>query len=156
MSDRIAVINHGQLKQLDEPRTIYDFPANTFVADFIGESTFVPVTVSGGKVTYDGTTLQTATKPNGATKYNLMMRPERISFVSGRKPKDMNVFKGTVNELVFQGESFLMYAALSDGTLVSVRGATQKGAMANVPDVGAAVSLGLHKDDTVLIPDTGD
>lgn len=156
MSDRIAVINHGKLMQLDKPRAIYDFPANTFVADFIGESTFVPVSVSSGKVSYDGTTLQTASKPDGATKYNLMMRPERLSFVSGRKPKDVNVFKGTVSELVFQGESFLMYADLSDGTQVAVRGATQKDAMAVVPEVGKPVSLGLHKDDTVLIPDTGD
>ena len=39
MSDRIAVINHGRLMQ-DTPRHIYDRPANRFVADFIGESTF--------------------------------------------------------------------------------------------------------------------
>ncbi len=156
MSDRIAVINHGKLMQLDEPRTIYDFPANTFVADFIGESTFVPVQVKGGKVSYDGATLQTATKPDGAAKYNLMMRPERLSIVKGRKPAGMNVFKGTVSDLVFQGESFLMYVELSDGTQVAVRGATQKESMANVPQVGGKVSLGLHREDTVLIPDTGD
>ncbi|NNE21538.1 MAG: ABC transporter ATP-binding protein [Rhizobiales bacterium] len=156
MSDRIAVINHGRLMQLDVPRTIYDYPANTFVADFIGESTFVPVAVAGGKASYDGTALITATKPDGATKYNLMMRPERLSFVSGRKPKDVNIFKGTVNDLVFQGESYLMYAGLADGTQVAVRGATQKDSMANAPQIGASVTLGLHKDDTVLIPDTGD
>ncbi len=37
MSDRIAVINHGRLMQLDTPERIYDRPANRFVADFIGE-----------------------------------------------------------------------------------------------------------------------
>lgn len=156
MSDRIAVINHGKLMQLDAPRTIYDFPANTFVADFIGESTFVPVQVSDGKASYDGTVLQTAAKPDGAAKYNLMMRPERISIVSGKKSKNLNSFKGTVSNLVFQGESFLMYTALSDGTQVALRGATQKEAMAAMPSVGDTVTLGLHKDDTVLIPDTGD
>ncbi|MEM7426515.1 MAG: ABC transporter ATP-binding protein [Pseudomonadota bacterium] len=156
MSDRIAVINHGRLMQLDEPRTIYDHPANTFVADFIGESTFVPVSIAGGKASFGGAALQTADKPDGAARYNLMMRPERLSFISGRKPKDMNVFKATVSDLVFQGESFLMYAALSDGTQVAVRGATQRDAMATMPAVGEAVSLGLHRDDTVLIPDTGD
>ncbi len=156
MSDRIAVINHGRLMQLDVPRTIYDYPANTFVADFIGESTFLPVEVNGGKATFNGTSLVSAMKPEGTADYNLLLRPERLSIVSGRKPKDVNLFKGTVNDLVFQGESFLMYAALSDGTQIAVRGATQKDAMANVPDVGQAVTLGLHKDDTVLIPNTGD
>jgi putative spermidine/putrescine transport system ATP-binding protein len=43
MSDRIAVINHGRLMQLDTPREIYDRPANRFVADFLGESTFLPL-----------------------------------------------------------------------------------------------------------------
>ena len=156
MSDRIAVINHGRLMQLDAPRAIYDFPANTFVADFIGESTFLPVTVANGRANYNGTALQTAKAPDGADKYTLLLRPERLSLLSGRKPKDMNAFTGTVRDLVFQGESFLMYAALADGTQIAVRGATQKDAMANVPEVGGTVTLGLHKDDTVLIPDTGD
>ena len=43
MSDRIAVINHGQLQQVDTPEVIYNQPANSFVADFIGESTMLPL-----------------------------------------------------------------------------------------------------------------
>ena len=153
MSDRIAVINHGRLMQLDKPRQIYDFPANKFVADFIGESTFLAVSVADGKTTYNGTPIKTAAKPDGAANYALLMRPERMSLISGRPPKDMNIFKGKVRELVFQGESFLMYAELADGTQVAVRGATQRDAMANVPDVGNDVKLGLHRDDSVLIAD---
>ncbi len=156
MSDRIAVINHGKLMQLDQPRKIYDFPANTFVADFIGESTFLPVSVSGGKATYNGASLKTAKKPDGDGAFNLLLRPERLSVISGRKPGDTNFFKGTVSDVVFQGESFVMYAGLDEGTQISVRGATQKDTMAGLPDVGQGVILGLHKDDTVLIPDAGE
>lgn len=36
MGDRIAVMNHGRLQQVDVPETLYDNPANTFVAGFIG------------------------------------------------------------------------------------------------------------------------
>ena len=36
MSDRIAVINDGELKQLDTPNQIYRSPNNAFIADFIG------------------------------------------------------------------------------------------------------------------------
>ena len=43
MSDRIAVINHGQLQQVDTPEVIYNQPANSFVMDFIGESTMLPL-----------------------------------------------------------------------------------------------------------------
>jgi len=54
MSDRIAVINEGKLMQLDSPRRIYDQPANPFVANFIGESTLLPVEHSDGHVSYAG------------------------------------------------------------------------------------------------------
>jgi multiple sugar transport system ATP-binding protein len=36
MGTRIAVINHGVLQQVDTPQTLYDSPANQFVAGFIG------------------------------------------------------------------------------------------------------------------------
>jgi putative spermidine/putrescine transport system ATP-binding protein len=58
--------------------------------------------------------------------------------------------------LVYQGESFLMYVALADGAEVGVRGVTRRDAMARVPQVGGKVTLGLHRDDTVLIADAGD
>ena len=37
MSDRIAVFNAGRLQQVDAPRSVYEQPANAFVAQFIGE-----------------------------------------------------------------------------------------------------------------------
>ena len=69
MSDRIAVINHGKLMQLDTPGRIYDRPSNRFVADFIGESAFLPVTCSGGEaVSYDGSKVEpVGTAPGGGS-----------------------------------------------------------------------------------------
>ena len=43
MSDRIAIMNNGKIEQLAEPKEIYEHPVNAFVADFIGESNFLPV-----------------------------------------------------------------------------------------------------------------
>ncbi len=45
MSDRIAVMNDGEVVQVADPATIYNRPANRFVADFIGETNFLPGTV---------------------------------------------------------------------------------------------------------------
>jgi multiple sugar transport system ATP-binding protein len=36
MGERVAVMNHGRLEQVDRPQTLYDRPANLFVAGFIG------------------------------------------------------------------------------------------------------------------------
>ena len=151
MSDRIAVINHGRLMQLDQPRRIYERPANTFVADFIGESTFLDVSVSDGRPLYDGKPLEVAEPLDGAASYLLMLRPERLHVMTGPAEPDVNVFTGRVKELVYQGESFLLYVSLADGTEVGVRGVTRRETMAAVPEVGGEVTVGLHREDTVLI-----
>ena len=38
MADRVAVFNDGQVQQVDDPQTLYDFPQTPFVADFVGSS----------------------------------------------------------------------------------------------------------------------
>ena len=46
MSDRIAVMNTGSIRQIGGPRDIYDHPAERFVADFIGDTNFLPAEIS--------------------------------------------------------------------------------------------------------------
>ena len=41
MSDRVAVMNDGQIEQLAPPQEVYDRPATDFVAEFIGDTNFV-------------------------------------------------------------------------------------------------------------------
>lgn len=43
MSDNIAVMNNGRIIQISQPDIIYNRPANTFVADFIGAGNFIPL-----------------------------------------------------------------------------------------------------------------
>jgi spermidine/putrescine transport system ATP-binding protein len=45
MSDRLAVMNAGRIAQIGSPRTIYDEPADTYVADFLGVSNLMEVEV---------------------------------------------------------------------------------------------------------------
>jgi spermidine/putrescine transport system ATP-binding protein len=54
MSDRIAVMNHGKVLQVDDSTTLYDRPSTRFVASFIGTSNFLTGQVtmaSGGRPT---------------------------------------------------------------------------------------------------------
>jgi len=46
MSDRIAVMSEGRVQQIGTARTVYDRPANRFVADFIGETNFIPAEIA--------------------------------------------------------------------------------------------------------------
>jgi spermidine/putrescine transport system ATP-binding protein len=45
MSDRIAVMSHGRLEQVDAPEALYDRPRTRFVADFLAVRNLLPVTV---------------------------------------------------------------------------------------------------------------
>ena len=56
MSDRIAVLNKGELQQIDPPLTCYNQPANRFVAGFIGSPSmnFADATVGDGTLDANG------------------------------------------------------------------------------------------------------
>ncbi len=151
MSDRIAVINHGRLMQLDTPRHIYDRPANRFVADFIGESTFLPLTRSGDEFQFAGTPLHLDQPPTGGGDYMLLVRPERLKVVDGPAP-DLNIFAGEITELVFQGDTSLAYVRLAEGTVIAVRASTRAGEAVQDAKVGDRLSFGLSRADSVLVP----
>ncbi|MEM7221795.1 MAG: ABC transporter ATP-binding protein [Pseudomonadota bacterium] len=154
MSDRIAVINHGRLMQLDDPMGLYDRPANRFVADFIGESAFLPVTRAKDSVHYEGRPLTLTEAPPDGEPLLLMVRPERLRLLDGTGDVgEMNRFGGTVVDVVYQGDSYLMVARLADSSEVSLRGVVRRDTLAALPSVGDPVSLGLSPSDTTLILD---
>ena len=155
MSDRIAVVNFGRIMQLATPQQLYDQPENKFVADFIGESTFLDITRNSNTLMAAGAVLHTDKPIPDKKNLSLMIRPERIHLMNGQPDKEMNVFSATVSELVYQGESFLLYAILRDGTEVAVRGVNRSGTFATLPRRGDSVQLGLHASDTVIIEDEG-
>ncbi len=80
-----------------------------------------------------------------------MVRPERLQLLTGAVPDDLNALRGTVQEVVYQGESFLLQVLLADGSRIAARGVSSAGAMAVLPDAGAAVTLGLGIEDTILL-----
>jgi putative spermidine/putrescine transport system ATP-binding protein len=151
MSDRIAVINHGRVMQLGTPRQIYERPANRFVAEFIGESTFLPVEPAADGYSYAGRPLHLPVDTPPGRHRLLMLRPERLLLLDGEPSQHCNVLAGTVRHLVYQGDSMLVQVALADGTAVAVRAASTSRALAALPAPGAAVRLGLMPEDTALL-----
>lgn len=151
MSDRIAVVNHGRIMQLATPRDLYERPANRFVADFIGESTFLPVTRQGERILFDDMVLRHDAPPPDTDSLLLMVRPERI-VLSREGPQDgVNNFSATATEVVYQGDSFLLHADLHGGHQIVLRGAMRGANVSALPSVGEALTLCLAPEDTVLI-----
>lgn len=115
ISDRIAVMRDGRVEQLADPKTIYNHPANMFVADFIGVSSFLDGTAEKGVVTVlDKSKIQPAIDPAYSGKVKISVRPEQ--FIIG----DENTYelKGTVELVTFIGSYTNYEISLEDGSLV--------------------------------------
>jgi putative spermidine/putrescine transport system ATP-binding protein len=153
MSDRVAVIHRGRIMQLDAPRLLYERPVNRFVAEFIGESAFLPVERSGDAFFCAGQRLKLPTGKLPTGPCRLMLRPERLQLLASAVPEHMNALRGRVRHMVYQGDSFLLQVALSEDAEISMRGASTSSAMAAVPRPGDMVTLGLEAEDTLLLPD---
>jgi spermidine/putrescine transport system ATP-binding protein len=81
MSTRIAVMSDGRVQQIGTPSEIYYKPRSRFVADFIGESNFLDVSVREAGVARltDGSAVPcTVNGWNGGDRATLMVRPESI------------------------------------------------------------------------------
>jgi spermidine/putrescine transport system ATP-binding protein len=81
MSDRIAVMNRGRVEQVAVPEEVYNRPATTFVAGFIGVSNLMPATVTGPEeVKLDqGQTISTRTDGfSRGERCHAVVRPEKL------------------------------------------------------------------------------
>jgi putative spermidine/putrescine transport system ATP-binding protein len=153
MSDRIAVMNVGRIVQLDTPQQLYVRPRTRFVADFVGESSLLPVEVDEAGARFGGRLLKSYERPsNTVAKQWLVIRPEKLLIVEGAvDTASLNVFDGTVAELIYQGESFLCYVRLCDGSALAIRDYSRGQLLAKIPPVGQPIRLGLSPEDTTVV-----
>ncbi|MDG2474477.1 MAG: ABC transporter ATP-binding protein [Paracoccaceae bacterium] len=154
MSDRIAVINDGSLMQLGRPNEIYNNPNNAFIADFIGESSLISVSVTNKKA-YLGTSeilLNHSAQKDG--KYLLVVRPEKL-FLAKKTEKNTNLFTGVVTESIFQGESQLLVLKLEEEVYgnqsLQMRIANGFDLKGKIPIVGDELTIGLRKLDSFIV-----
>ena len=135
MSDRIAVMNAGNVDQIGTPTEIYDRPSTVFVASFIGQANLWAGRQTGRtnrdfvEVEVLGTTLKarpgdTAIEPGGHA--TLMVRPERVRVSVDAPTGDVATVAATVKDLTFQGPVVrLMMAAPDDSTIIAHVGPEQ-------------------------------
>ncbi|PWR24065.1 spermidine/putrescine ABC transporter ATP-binding protein [Zavarzinia compransoris] len=119
MSDRIAVMSAGRILQVGAPRAIYETPEHRFVADFIGESDFLPALVEAagaGGVAYrlaSGARVEGPVQEfNPGASVSLSTRPERLSLAAADMPGGL---AGTIEALVYSGTDTTFHVTLDDG-----------------------------------------
>ncbi|WP_306119190.1 MULTISPECIES: ABC transporter ATP-binding protein [unclassified Roseitalea] len=126
MSDRIAVMDAGVVRQVGTPAEIYEAPSSRYVADFIGN-----VNTFEGRVTAiengmadmaasDGFAIRThagAHGRSGAHAY-FAIRPEKIEVTRQRPDQEHNAVEGEVWDIAYLGGLTVFNVKLDSGTIV--------------------------------------
>jgi putative spermidine/putrescine transport system ATP-binding protein len=127
VSDRLVVMSAGHVEQIGTPRQIFEHPSSEFVADFMGFSNLIPITLSaGGGTLKSGMPIRIEGTSGSAGSRVLALRSEHLSLRA--KPADSpdNTAPVAVEALTYRG-SFVDYAVrLDDGTPLLVRGDAEK------------------------------
>ena len=111
-SDRIAVMNAGEIIQCGTPEEVYDFPRNRFVAEFLGAANLVPARRAPGGVETEIGYLKLNREPDWLEGL-VAIRPEWIK-VGASKP-ELNGVHATIQDIVYRGTNFDL--AVSPGAM---------------------------------------
>jgi spermidine/putrescine transport system ATP-binding protein len=126
MSDRIAVMNRGRVEQVATPEEVYNRPATTFVAGFIGVSNLMPATVKGPEeIELDqGTSVATQTQGYAAgDRCHAVVRPEKLRVEMGENGSgraDQPRVEGVVASSLYLGTATQIAVDLGEGTRMTV------------------------------------
>jgi putative spermidine/putrescine transport system ATP-binding protein len=118
LSDRVVVMSAGKIEQIGSPFDIYNYPATTFVASFVGTLNQLRCKVmeaGSGKLALDGQPFKTSSPVKaGATEALVMLRPEELHM--GAREGDNNL-TGKVESVAFLGSVVRIHLKLGDSVV---------------------------------------
>ena len=120
ISDRVAVVNDGQVEQVGRPEDVFEHPESRFVAEFIGQASFLTGTFSDGSVatglgTFQAEMLQGLTADYDGAAVDVLVRPDDLR---ASPVEDGDGGDGTVVGREYTGPSFVYDVELDSGDLV--------------------------------------
>ena len=134
ISDRVVVMESGNVVQIGKPEQIYETPASKFVADFIGTTNFIAGTVVQTFADTQEVLIQTEfnqpmrcrTPNHQATTVDqpvsASIRPEDVKMFSEVPPDQTNLYAGTIAHRAYLG-NFLYFFVDVGGTQIRVQAA---------------------------------
>jgi len=120
MSDRIAVMSAGRVEQVGPPQALYEEPATTFVADFLGVSNLMTATAQGEsngrcKVALGEFELYASNGDVSTTgETRIVIRPERVR-LEAHESTGENRIPGMVERVVYLGNGNQIIVGLAHG-----------------------------------------
>lgn len=159
MSDRVAVMSRGRIEQVGTPAQIYDQPATTFVASFVGESNPLPgrVRESAGGIALIETELGLLRARDreglaGGRAAIVIVRPERCRLDGALGEGDaVNRIDGRIQRIDFEGAFANLLVFVSAGSALKVQLAND-GRLGGL-EPGAPVTLTFPAEAALALPE---
>jgi putrescine transport system ATP-binding protein len=151
LASRIAVMAQGRIAQIGTPGEVYEFPANRFVADFVGNINLIDGRVARAEtgrvwLICDALGAELTALSDEAVAHDtaicVAVRPEKIT-ISRQPPdaQDRNVLKGVVWDLGYFGDQSLYRVRLPSGAVLQV----------SAQNLRRSASLTVEWDDEVYL-----
>lgn len=115
IADRVGVMRNGLLEQIAAPSELYDRPATSFVAEFVGLTNQIKVDVSNGSINVFGTTLSTLPGSITSGSGTALIRPEALTVTANANGN------GKVLATSFLGSICRVMVNLADGTRINAQ-----------------------------------
>ena len=150
ISDKVIVMNNAVIAQEGSPKSLYNFPKNRFVANFIGDANVVEAKINNkNSNSYDLKIAEMNIKVNSDIELDgnvsIALRPEKI-FIN--REKNENCIHATINNASFVGNSYQYILNSEAGKLYVVSGETN-----NIFKVGEKVFLSINDQDVIILND---
>ena len=119
MSDKIVVMNAGEIQQIGTPTEIYRYPVNEFVANFIGETNIIDGVMQGDDlVVFEDKKVPCRARGfHKNEKVDVVIRPEHLDIV----PRAEGMLKGVVKSQLFKGMHYDTVVETRVGTTITVK-----------------------------------
>jgi spermidine/putrescine transport system ATP-binding protein len=154
MSDRIAVMDEGEVQQCGPPEEIYEHPAKRFVAGFIGVSNLLPGTVEAGGVRLRSGGVCAVARPEGSADGEsvfLSVRPEKI-FLGEQLDADMFSIEGEIVGRVYLGTTTQVVIEVApDVRVISLEQNTTRSSSEDRWEVGSRIRLGWDPEHALVL-----
>ncbi|RVT86789.1 ABC transporter ATP-binding protein [Rhodobacteraceae bacterium CCMM004] len=148
ISDRVAIMDAGRIRQLDTPEVLYQRPANAFVARFVGFENLIPLRVAardGAAVTAEGAGGATVTLDQD------VLGPIPDRFVLATRPDGLRIAEdgipATLGLRTYLGRSYQYRAETPAGAYVA------SGPLSAPRDMGDRVHLAPWAEQCCILPD---
>ncbi len=142
IADRIAVMNAGRIEQFATPTVLYQHPATTFVARFLGLDNIIPVLSQQSNIA----NTPIGSFPVSVPAHSLLLHTDFLSIAPTTMPDSL---MASIVQSVFQGDSYRLTLRHTSGTMLTVK---YPASSSMVPKIGEILTLKIAPNAVIPLP----